>query len=81
MQGGPGGWEVTHLARDFGSRRGGCLRRSLETEAVVGDGVWGLRKEVPRMIPQFLPWAVGCFSPRDPSSRHRFCGREDMFWE
>lgn len=54
--------------RDFGSKRGRFSRRRIQRlQAVVGGWVLGLRKEAPRVIPQFLPWAVGCYSLRQSS--------------
>lgn len=50
------------LVLEEADSRGGVWIQRLQ--AVVGDWVRGLRKEAPRVIPQFLPWAVGCYPQR-----------------
>lgn len=50
------------LVADEADSRGGVRIQRLHV--LVGDWVWGLRKEAPRRSPQFLPWAAGCYSLR-----------------
>lgn len=50
------------LVADEADSLGGVRIQRLQV--LVGDWMWGLRKEAPRRIPQFLPWAVECYSLR-----------------